>query len=316
MQERAEGLRALWDRHREAGGSVLMLALTAPHDFGQDLEPLRRRVARAWQRVIAGAPWVRWKLKTKCVGFVRALEVTHGRNGWHPHLHVLAYFEGKAPPALEVQEWFFHRWSKAFTRGAPELRYPSPEHGVRVTSPRVGDYLAKMGLSAELALSHTKAGRKHNRTPWQILRDYALAREGSPARARDRELWREWTDAMRGARQLTVSRELRRRYAAAAQCELELSPDGSPADPDAWEVASWSSAEWTEICHRDRRGAWRVAALSLWRYARGSWRSLLLRWECELLGRPYPPEHGSGNDNAGTESNPPPQLSLELERAA
>lgn len=308
MQERAEGLRELWERHQGAGGSVLMITLTAPHDYGQELRPLRRHVSATWRKVVSGAPWLRWKAKNRVLGFVRSLEVTNGRNGWHPHLHVLVYFTGQAPAPAEVEAWFFERWSAVFTRGT-SWRFPSRAHGVTVSRPKAGDYLAKMGLSAELALSHTKEGRKHNRTPWQILRDYTAGRPGSSSRERDKRLWLEWADAMTGARQLTVSRELRRRYPAADQIALELEPDGAPQEPEAWEVARWTAAEWEEICSRDVRGAWRVAALSLWRYARADWRRLLLRWECELLGRPYPPANGPPSD---TQSDTAKELELEL----
>jgi hypothetical protein len=113
---------------------------------------------------------------------------------------------------------------------------------------------------------------------------------------------------MRGARQLTVSRELRRRYPQAAQLELELAPDGAPGEPEALEVASWTAREWAELVRRDARGTWRVAALSLWRYARADWRRLLLRWECELFGRPYPL---TGHADRHDDTRPPPdELSL------
>ena len=287
MQDRAEALRMLWERHAESSGAVLLITLTAPHEYGNDLKPLRRHVSGAWRRVVSGAPWVRWKAKHKVLGFVRALEVTHGLNGWHPHLHALIYFEGKAPPLAEVQSWFFSRWASAFTQGTA-WPAPSREHGVRVSAPKAGDYLAKMGLAAELALSHTKEGRKVNRTPWQILRDLTNRKGDRAALARDTRLWSEWANAMKGARQLTVSRELRLRYPHAQQLELELEAQTELPESGAEEVASWSPAEWEDIARADVRGTWRVAALSLWRYPRALWRTLLVRWECELLGLPYP----------------------------
>jgi hypothetical protein len=176
-----------------------------------------------------------------------------------------------------------------------------------VIVPKKGDYLAKMGLSAELALSHTKKGRKANRTPFQLLRDLSSYAGGDPgARARDLRLWSEWASAMTGARQLTLSRDLRKRYPAALQLELELAADTSSAEPEAVEVAHWSPAEWDEIVRADVRGTWRVAVLSLWRYAPAEWRTLLVRWECELLGRPYPEAADVGTVHRQTS---PPELS-------
>lgn len=285
MQARAEQLRELFTRHQEAGGSVLMVTLTGPHDYGDDLESMRRHVANAWRKVITGAPWSRWRKRHHVIGFVRSLEVTHGANGWHPHLHILVYFAGKKPPAGElVRRWFFNRWALAFTRGTA-WRFPSRENGCVVTVPKEGDYLAKMGLSSELTLSHKKRGRARNRSPWQILADLA-----SKGEERDEVLWREWSSGMRGARQLTFSRELRRRYSEADQMALDL-PAPDVEEAAGVEVAWWSAREWVEIARADSCGRWRVAALGLWRYPRHLWRTLLASWEADLLGkrRPLPP---------------------------
>ena len=49
---------------------------------------------------------------------VRALEVTHGRaHGWHPHLHVLLFFEPGTPPsAARAMYHFFIRGRRIMAR--------------------------------------------------------------------------------------------------------------------------------------------------------------------------------------------------------
>jgi hypothetical protein len=73
----------------------------------------------------------------------------------------------------------------------------------------LGGYLSKLGISAELASSATKRGRRNGRTPWQILLDlYQYGRLG------DLRLWREWQEFVTGGRRVMIrwSQDLRQLY--------------------------------------------------------------------------------------------------------
>lgn len=72
---------------------VAFLTLTVRHGLGNDLLKLRQGVADAWRATTRGAAWKRFGAAMGWWGTVRALEVTHGENGWHPHLHLLAFLE-------------------------------------------------------------------------------------------------------------------------------------------------------------------------------------------------------------------------------
>ena len=89
--EEIAGAAGKWDRD---GNTVLMVTLTAPHDMGMALKPLLEVIAGSFRQVIAGRPWLRVKKQVGIVGTIRAVEVTHGENGWHPHLHVLVFVKG------------------------------------------------------------------------------------------------------------------------------------------------------------------------------------------------------------------------------
>lgn len=298
---RAEELTQLNGRHAEKKGSMLLATLTLPHSEGDSLKPLRKHVSRAWGNVTRGAPWERWKKRLGLVGTVRALEVTHGPNGWHPHLHVALYLTAGATREMqgELREWLARQWRRYITERTPEgrsYRAPSVEHGVTVQPLRGSQYLAKMGLAGELALSTTKEGRQGHRTPWQILRDVTLAAYGKGERSDtagdDRQLWHEYSRAMKGARQLTYSKGLRARYAlgepapdaelADTQSELETMAAGSSEV-----VATWSAKEWVEIC-RLPVGV-RLALLQVPRYPRDSWGDLVTRFLDEAKGLPPVP---------------------------
>jgi hypothetical protein len=199
---------ALLEAHQRAGGAGLFLTLTVPHDQGAPLRELRRIVARAWQGIQSGAQWLATKERCGIVGTVRALEVTHGRNGWHPHLHVLILCAGPLPDdAVEaLHAGIVARWARAVVRGG--LRAPQGERCPlsRIYSHDAADYLAKISAVLELTRWDAKQGRESGRSPFQIL---AGAGVGS---ARDVALWREWCDGIKGARQLTWSTGLRARY--------------------------------------------------------------------------------------------------------
>jgi len=227
QHERGAQLRHLLERNRDKGGAAYMLTLTLPHDQGDELRPMRRHVARAWRYLQTGAPWQRLCERLALVGTCRALEVTVGPNGWHPHLHVLVLVQAPLgdPQQAELLAYVRRRWVDAITRPNPDngkqYRAPSVQHGVTVTESHQDEYLAKLGLADELA-GDVKSGRgEQHRTPLQLL---AGAAQAVP---RDMALWMEYAREIRGARKLTWGGGLgsvagRAAYGLEEQTDLEL----------------------------------------------------------------------------------------------
>lgn len=252
---RADEIKTLVDRHRAAGGSLYMLTLTGPHSMGDDLKPLRRNVSKAWQYVQTGKGWQTWKEKLGIVGSIRVLEVTHGPNAWHPHLHGLFLMEGKAAPELhaEFKRWVFKRWVKAFTKPNKETGRaygrPTWEHGISWQPADRGEkYLTKLGLVNEITGSSRKESRGADgyRTPWQILKD--VRDYGRPA---DVALWKEYATGMRGARQLTWTRGLRERYdLGEEQTDLDLAADTKKLTEHVLLV---TRDEWDKLIRRNEK---------------------------------------------------------------
>jgi len=216
---------------------VAMLSLTVAHGLGDSLRETRRGVAKAWQRVIRGAPWIRFR-DAHCVGYVRALEVTRGEvNGWHPHLHVLLFlrYTPDESDLATMRAWFAARWADAVARELGTHFRPSDAHGVSLDPCRVTQYLAKLGL--ELTHSAAKQARGANRSAWEIADD--LGARGERA---DEVLWLEWQSAMKGARMLTWSKGLRARCGLAM--ELDDLAIASHEDPRAAPLCIVSRAAW------------------------------------------------------------------------
>ena len=206
---RAEDISAAVEKHRSQGGKFLFLTLTLRH-YAQDALDLTLNAAlQAWTKLIAGSPWQRQKNSLGIQGYVRSVEITRGKNGWHPHVHALIFLEQTpSDEALETFEnWISTRWAdKIVSLGAS---MPSREHGVDIR--RADDastlalYLSKVQekkISMELARGDLKDGRGGSINPFDLL-DQPIQD------ATSRGLWIEYVIATKGRRAITWSNGLR-----------------------------------------------------------------------------------------------------------
>lgn len=207
--ERADELKRAV--HAWGPSNVAMLSLTVRHGLGDDLRATRRGIAAAFRRLIRGRPWPRFCKKYGIEFHVRALEVTHGLHGWHPHLHALLFLEIPLSPAEldAATTWLHERWRNCVRRALGSEFVPN-EHGVDLRASKRADYLAKFSL--ELVDPGTKRGRAGNRTPIQIAVSAATGKCPD-----DEALWVAYCAGMRGAKMLTWSEGLR----AAVELDVE-----------------------------------------------------------------------------------------------
>lgn len=233
MMQRREDLAQGLGVAKLKGMHAVMITLTLRHKAGQALKDLWDAVSYGWGKVTSGAAWKGGKIRQDGTrrqgdvqrygvkGYIRAVEVTHGENGWHPHLHVIVLLDGpvsqEGAEALGLSMW--GRWERAVRRrGFDSLVMRNDEGalegGLNVTVMRgklvnnaIGDYLTKSiyALAAEATLGPiSKEGRMGNRTPMQILR--SVVETGD---ADDLDLWHEYERASFSRRAMTWSRGLR-----------------------------------------------------------------------------------------------------------
>lgn len=240
-------------RHVNQGGGAGFGTLTMPHGRGDRLKPLLRCLSASWQAV-RQSRGVRAAMEAAgVVGFVRAVEITHGDNGWHPHLHVLALTE----QPLTAEQWLVleaaisQAWRKAVVRQG--FREPSADHGVRwqpVQGVGAGSALAKYltkvqddggdrSIGQEMTRGDLKQGRKKSVSVFEIL-------DGA-ARGEDRwlRLWWEYEQATRGHRVLTWSAGLRKRLGALP--DERTDEELAAADAAGVVVAELSDEEWRDV---------------------------------------------------------------------
>jgi hypothetical protein len=209
------GAVAAW---QSRGGRCAFVTLTMRHHRGQRLSMLWDALSGAWNRVTGGKQWVNDRQRFGIAGWLRVVEVTQGRNGWHVHVHGVVFLEPGpstlADSAADVQALhgrLFGRWSRALQRrglGAP-LAVGQDAH--LVTGP-ADEYLARYftkavdgshRLGLELTQTQSKATRSAFGTAssWQLL---DLVEETGEVTG-----WEEWERASKGRRQLTWSKGLR-----------------------------------------------------------------------------------------------------------
>lgn len=239
LAERGEELGRLGTWALEQGYRVAMLSLTVRHGWTHELETTLEGVARAYSRLVSGAPWARFCERVGLVGSVRALELTHGANGWHPHIHALVIVRDEDELFSSGWDWLTKRWARVVTAQLGAEHTPSDEHGAVLTVAEHCDYVAKMGLDMrEISGSTEKHAAEGHRTPWEIGRDAA-----EHGRAEDWALWRSYEHATHGRRQLVWSRGLRALCGAEDQTDAALL-ERAEERGEGIEVARLGATDW------------------------------------------------------------------------
>lgn len=244
--ERAEEIKQLVGHHGQA--RVLMLTLTVRHGVKDAFGRVLQGANEAWKLFNQGREWKPLKDSWGIVGFTRALETTHGENGWHPHHHILVYLENpfsdEQIEALRVV--LSARWQRAVGAsllGASHL--PDDVHGCDLRPVHVVDYLSKLGL--EMVDLGTKQGRKGSRTPFQIAADVVAA---GGRKEKDVALWREYCSGIAGARFLshTAAIQAMRKELGLRATDEEVAAQEEPEREEPECLTSFDSVRWSAIC--------------------------------------------------------------------
>lgn len=225
---------ALASVHANGGGAAFG-AITVRHHAGQPLAGLLEALTYGIARIARDKTVGSLRDAMGYIGRIQALEVTIGRNGWHPHRHPLPIFERPVSQGALIELHLAE--FRAFSRGVEKRGFEAPSILANVMMPvdlstgdTLGDYFAKSeysiaGAAWEAASSSTKKGRNGSRTPWQLLDSVRLTGD-----ADDLDLWNEYELALRGKRALTFSRGLRDRLGIGAEATDEQIAEAEVGD--------------------------------------------------------------------------------------
>jgi hypothetical protein len=145
-----------------AGKSASLVTLTLSHHYGENWGEVTRRLLAAfglWDKRMA-----KGYKKAGYIGKVKSFEVTVGKNGLHPHFHLLVTHD-KDADVEQLEVAMRAAWEKAVTEEGGRCT----EHGFDFKANCINDYVAKMESAHELSSQNTKQGRKKGRTLSQLL---------------------------------------------------------------------------------------------------------------------------------------------------
>lgn len=214
----------------EGFGYYLFGTLTLRHDKTMPLAMTLDAILKGWTKMINGNPWKKAVKRWKIRGFVRAIEVTYGQNGWHPHVHFVIFLDGDLDKdqQQDMRDWMLDRWKTMVERVAEAYREkdgnpynvaPNDKHGIDLqfkagkdAGTKAAEYITKVQgdkgavtLSQEIARGDIKDGRAGSVNPFQLLDAGCL---GLSDFQRE-DLWLEYWQATLRRRCITWSRGLK-----------------------------------------------------------------------------------------------------------
>lgn len=245
-QARCDELAVAMDRAKSKGWFVYMLTFTNRHYLGDNLVQLLSGQKDAFELMFRQRAVREMLASLGYQGRIRATEVTYGQNGWHPHFHVLIFFDHEIN-AQGLQSFFATQWQKSCVKKG--MKAPSLEHGVDVKQGKavvegLARYMSKWGLEHEMTKGHIKKGKNDGLTPFDLLR---LVDENP----KYRQLFRQFADAFKGKNQLVWSRGLKDLLGVTNRTDEQISQE---TDKESVEVREIATQIWRLVLKYKFRG--------------------------------------------------------------
>lgn len=275
----------------ERGCSATLVTLTMRHHEGQRLEDCWDALAKAWAGVTSGKQWATDKAAYGLRGWVKAVEVTRGKSGWHVHIHALMIWDDDVSlaDAKHVGRRMWQRWDRALGRsgftslrdlGGLDVRMASLVPGA---AGGLHEYFVK--LAHEISGGAAKLAKGNGRTPFQILAD-VFERGEAP----DVDAWHEWEKSSSGRRQIAWSQGLRAWAELGeemadeeiAAAELE-SPDMLFISPESWRALRGNPDAVCDLLEATEGGGYTSA--KRWLTGRGLTYAMLKRGAAKAINK-------------------------------
>lgn len=220
-EKRRQELQAAISTSALVGGEVYLMSLTFPHQENQSLEANLKLFSEALKKFKNSRQYKAIMKEVGSLGSVRAMEVTHGANGWHPHTHDLVVAsKGQLETLQELQIVWIDTLIKTGIAERSQLNDMYKAAFDVQNGDYAAEYVAKFGHEAteasktltnnhwgashELTKAHAKVGKRlGGRTPFTLLSDYIKGDTESGA------LFQEFGLHFKGKRQLFWSPKLK-----------------------------------------------------------------------------------------------------------
>ena len=243
-QELKTGLSSWKGTHK---GSVYLLTLTFSHSPNQSLKSNLEGLKKAMKRFYETTR-VQAILKTLTIYHkIKGLEVTYGKNGWHPHHHVLLLANEHDYGFRDYRNELTVLWIKACVNSG--LDAPSMQHGLDFRSGYYAEkYVAKWGIEDEITKGHIKKGREGGLTPFDLLQ---LSIDDQSIYGKlPSKLFQEFVISMKNARQLVWSRGLKKLLLIEEKSDEELAVE---TENNAITLTTVDHFIFSLLCHYQKR---------------------------------------------------------------
>lgn len=245
-EQRKNEIKQAVERHK---GGLYMLTLTIPHYMGDNLELLLFGFRGALKRFFNGTRKAKaiWSDMGK-IGHIKALEVTYGQNGWHPHYHILIFTEKELPQGYDVNP-LIELWQNSCRLA--NLPIPSSIHGLDFRKGEYSDYVTKWGwdIESEMTKGHLKKGRCSNLTAWDLLK-YSAFGTGIDDFERYGKLFQEFAICFKGSRQLDWSRGLKEMFGIRSKTDEQIADE---TENNSEHLFDLNDVLWALICKYKRK---------------------------------------------------------------
>jgi hypothetical protein len=263
-ETRRQELQDAINTQAKLGGEVFLMSLTFPHMDHQALADNLKLFSEALKKFKNSRQYKATMKATGAAGSIRALEVTHGTNGWHPHTHDLIF---AAKGSLEMLQELQMVWIENLIKVGIADRTQINDMMKAAFDVQNGDYAAEYvakfgheateaskiitqntwGASHELTKAYAKVGKRlGGRTPFTLLADFI---KGD---AESGELFKEFGLHFKGKRQLFWSPKLRK---ALALADTERTDEEIAAEelPEREFVTTLEHEQWRLVLSRNAR---------------------------------------------------------------
>lgn len=281
-EERRKELQQAINTWAKQGGEVYLQSLTFPHLMHQPLAANLERFSEALKKFKNSKPYKRIMAAVGSAGSIRALEVTHGSNGWHPHTHDLVF---ATPGQLDQLQELQMVWIEILIKVGLADRTQINDMLLAAFDVQNGDYAAEYvakfgheaseksktltdshwGASSELTKSYAKVGKRlGGRTPFTLLLAHAEGDHDAGA------LFQEFAKQFKGKRQLFWSPKLRKLLALneVEKTDAEIAAEELPErelvivlDHEKWRLVLSRNARWQILDAAAKGGAEAVTRL-------------------------------------------------------
>lgn len=263
-EARRQELQAAINTWAKQGGEVYLMSLTFPHLDHQALADNLAKFSDALKRFKNSRTYKNTMKAVGAPGSIRALEVTHGSNGWHPHTHDLIFAKaGQLDKLRELQMAWIEMLIKVGIADRCQLNDMLKAAFDVQNGDYAAEYVAKFGHEAteaskiitentwgashEMTKAYAKVGKRlGGRTPFTLLADYIKGDKASG------ELFQEFGLYFKGKRQIFWSPKLRQ---ALALADAERTDEEIAAEPlpDREFVTLLDHEQWKLVLSRNAR---------------------------------------------------------------